>query len=153
MPREELVFEKKWIAYSKCTPFCSQTSNLKLIFIPWKKKSRVFWNDHFHFSHCALVGENFLYFYFLSLGPPAAPPGRVSCLFKSQNSTDSWYLLADLRPLSPKKNALALLHWIFMRGWGHIFVTWKMPLINLLPDTKTLQGGERPAMHPFNIWS
>lgn len=107
MPREELVFEKKWIAYSKCTPFCSQTSNLKLIFIPWKKKSRVFWNDHFHFSHCALVGENFLYFYFLSLGPPAAPPGRVSCLFKSQNSTDSWYLLADLRPLSPKKNALA----------------------------------------------
>lgn len=42
-------------------------------------------------------------FLFPVFGAPAAPPGRVSCLFKSQNSTDSWYIVADFRPLSPKK--------------------------------------------------
>lgn len=105
MPHEELVFEKHELPIQSCTPFCSQTSNLKLIRISLKTITCILkWP--FPLSHCALLGENFLYFYFLSLGPWAAPPGRVPCPFKSQNSTDSWYILADLRPLSPKKNAL-----------------------------------------------
>ena len=126
MPLKESVFKKKKkkIASLKGTLMLFTDVKSLMNFNTFEKNRMWILKWTFLLSHCALVGENFLYFYFLSLGPcqPLRKEGLVSLRVRTLLMHGT---LADLRPLLPKKRMPLVLCWIFMRGWGHIFVTWK----------------------------
>lgn len=84
---------------------CSQTLNLKVTVKNFEKSLVCFEMTISTFSLC--IGWRELpIFLFPVFGALAAPPERVPCLFKRQNSTGLGHILAHLRPLSPKKNIL-----------------------------------------------